>query len=410
MTDVLPGARACGVGCTLFADWWRLVGGEPYRLLFPVGTVLGIAGVMMWPLHVWGVLAVYPGPFHARVMIEGFLTCFVVGFLGTALPRLLGVPRFTRIEAAGFAAAIVALAWLHASGRTFWGDQVFFIVIATLVLLLGVRGFLFRRDTPPPGFVLVAGGLFSALAGAGILVISHVSAALVPAWLFVLGGLLLYQGYLVFPIMGIGAFLLPRFFGMPGRQNFPESCELPPGWLQGAGFALVCGGIVMAGFVAEAAGFPRWGNGLRAAGILVYFFREIPVHRAGFGGGSLAMGLRFALFSIPLAYVLMAFLPGERFALLHVLFISGFSLLTFIVASRVILGHSGQSDRFRATIRSVLVLTALIVLAMLTRVTADWMPQVRISHYAYAALAWIAGVAVWAACVLPGVLRPDSKV
>jgi len=80
-----------------------------------------------------------------------------------------------------------------------------------------------------------------------------------------------------------------------------------------------------------------------AAGIFLYFFREVPVHRAGLGGGSLALGLRIALCSMPLAYALMAALPGHAFSLPHVLFAGGFSLLTLIVASRVVLGHSGQS-------------------------------------------------------------------
>jgi len=91
------------------------------------------------------------------------------------------------------------------------------------------------------------------------------------------------------------------------------------------------------------------------------------------------------------------------------LFISGFSLLVFIVASRVVLGHSGQSEKFRATLWSVLILTALVTLAMLTRVSADWMPAIQLSHYAYAAVAWAAGVLVWMIFILPGVRRKDEE-
>jgi uncharacterized protein involved in response to NO len=164
----------------------------------------------------------------------------------------------------------------------------------------------------------------------------------------------------------------------------------------------------MAGFVMEAMGQARWGNALRAAGIFVYFFREVPVHQAGFGGGSLALGLRLALFSIPLAYVLMAVSPERTSTYLHLLFISGFSLLTLVVASRVILGHSGQTERLRQSIRPVLVMVSLVVLAMLTRVSADFLPDVRMSHYAYAGVCWIVGVAVWACFILPAVRQPDS--
>lgn len=390
--------------------YWQLVaGGEPFRLLFPLGALIGVAGVMMWPLYVWQVTADYPGQWHARVMIEGFVTAFVIGFLGTALPRMLDVPRVTIYETLGFGAAVVAIAVLHMTGHTARGDQLFFTTMATLLGLLGARGFLFRRDVPPPAFVLVAMGLLSGLFGAGVHVVADAAPSVLPLWSLALGRLLLYQGYLVFPIMGVGAFLLPRFFGLPNRQSFPESLSVPPGWLSRAKFALLCGSLVMGGFITEALGGARVGNALRAAGIFLFFLREVPFHHAGSGGGSLARGLRFALVSMPLAYVLMAIWPERSFSLLHLLFIGGFSLLTFIVASRVVLGHSGQSEKFRATLWPALILVALVTLAMLTRVSADWMPAVRLNHYAYAAVAWATGVLVWAVFILPGVARKDEE-
>ena len=157
----------------------------------------------------------------------------------------------------------------------------------------------------------------------------------------------------------------------------------------------------MGSFILEAAGYPRAGCGLRAAALAGYFFREVPFHRARFGGGSLALGLRISLVSIPLGYVLMACWPGHSLALLHVVFITGFSLLTLTVASHVVLGHSGQSSKFPATIWPLLFVYALGSLAMLSRVSADWMPTGQMGHYAYAALAWGAGAALWGFWILP---------
>jgi len=389
--------------------YWRLVGeGEPFRLLFPLGAAIGVFGVMMWPLFLWNVISVYPGLPHARIMVEGFLGCFVTGFLGTALPRLLGVPKVSIFETTGFAAALALTVWLQYSGRTIWGDLLFFCTVFTLVFLLGVRT-LFRKDTPPPAFVLVAMGLLSALTGSFGLAVSQATPGLMPSWLQPLAKLLLYQGFILLPVMGIGAFLLPRFFGLPNRQSFPESLALPRGWKPRAAFAAMCGLAVVVSFAIEVAGFPRCGYALRAGAVLVYFFREVPVHQAGFGGGSLALGLRIALFAIPLGYVLLAIMPERTFTFLHVVFITGFSILTFTVATRVVLGHSGQSEKFRASLWPVLILCALIVLAMLIRVTADWLPEVQMSHYAYAAVAWISGVLIWAACILPGITKADEE-
>ena len=65
---------------------------------------------------------------------------------------------------------------------------------------------------------------------------------------------------------------------------------------------------------------------------------------------------------------------------------AGFSLITFAMATRVVLGHSGQSSKLESRHWPVIALAILIIFATLTRVTADWMPALRLNHYAYAAI------------------------
>ena len=382
--------------------------GEPYRILFPLGAVIGIIGVALWPLYVWKVLPIYPGLMHSRIMIMGFLTGFVVGFLGTAFPRLLDVPRIRMPLTMVFTLAIAVGTIAHLLGKTLAGDIIFTSILLTLVVDMASR-FPKRKDVPPPAFVLVGFGLLSGIAGGAIQIIAALRPEALPDLAYPLGRLLMHQGYLLLPIMGISAFLLPRFFGLPNRQNFPESPALPPGWLPRAIFAATCGLVVLAGFVLEANGMVRAGMAARAAGLTVYFLREVPIHHAKFTGGSLALGLRLAMLSIPLGYVLMAIWPERVSSFIHVVVISGFSLLTFIVASRVVYGHSGQADKFQARLKPILFLIAMVMLAMLTRVSADWMPAIRLSHYAYAGLSWIAGVLVWMGSVLPGVKGAESE-
>lgn len=399
-----PEVAGAGLG------WARLLaGGEPFRLLFPLGMVLGLVGVLLWPAWHFGGWGVYPGEAHARIMVQGFLSAFVIGFLGTAVPRLLEVRRVGAMEAAAYAAGLVVATGLHAAGKTMGGDQVFFLTMLLFCGHLLVRGWFLRRDVPPPGFVLVALGLGCAIVGAGVLVLARAVPGALPEWMPGVARLLLYQGYVMLPVMGVGAFLLPRFFGLTGRQSFPESADPPPGWWGRAGFALICGGTVLAGLVLEAGGKVAGGNGLKAVGVLVYILREVPLYRAGRGGGSLAFGLVVALLCLPLAYGLMAWWPERAGSFLHVLMIGGFSQLTLIVASRVLLGHGGGSHLFRAGLPGVRIMTGLVLLAMLTRVSADWMPQIRLSHYAYAAIAWSAGVVVWAVVMLPWVARGDDE-
>ena len=148
--------------------YWRLVdSGEPFRLLFPLGALLGVAGVSIWPLHVWGFVPLYPGQIHARIMIEGFFTAFAMGFLGTAFPRVLDVRRLGMAASIPLAVALLVCASLHLTGRILGGDVVFFATLATFVAILLSRA-RERKDFPPPSFVLVAMGVLSGLTGADI--------------------------------------------------------------------------------------------------------------------------------------------------------------------------------------------------------------------------------------------------
>lgn len=384
-----------------------IAAGEPFRLLFPLGAAMGVLGVMLWPAYVWGD-ATYPLLAHAGIMIQCFLASFVIGFLGTALPRLLEVTKLKLQASLSFSCGILLIATLHLMGHYVLADLGFLLLMLSFLGTLLIRARR-RKDMPPPGFVLVLMGMACALIGVALQIINLTWPNFLPAPCFILGKRLLQQGFLLLPIMGIGAFLLPRFFGLPSRQNFPESLKPPPGWWPRAAFAAACGLAVIVSFFLEAWGFLRSAWLLRAAAILIYFYREVPVHKAAFGRGSLAWSLRIALASIPIGYLSMALLPARQTTLIHIAFITGFTLLTFTVATRVVLGHSGQSEKFARPLKSIAFMTGLFVLAMATRVSADWMPELRMSHYAYAALAWTGAALVWVIYILPGVRRADAE-
>lgn len=388
--------------------FWNLVAaGEPFRLLFPMGLVAGWLGAGLWPWHVWGLSPVYPATAHARIMIEGFLTCFITGFLGTALPRLLDAPRFHLFETLAVAAGIAGTVLLHACGSTLAGDLFFFSTICLFVALLLVR-WLFRKDNPPPSFILAAMGILAGLWGCATEMIARLAPEALGPFLNQLGRLLLYHGYGLLPVMGVGAFFLPRFFGQPSRQDLPESPRLTREWAAKTLTAFVFGLAVLTSFVCEGLGWLRLGWGLRALAVLGFFLWQVPWHRTGSGVGSLGWGVRLAMVFLPLGYALMGIFPARAFSFYHVTFITGFSLLVLLAASRVAWGHSGQSHRFRQPSKAIAAVIILLILAMVTRVTADWIPKVRLSHYAYGGVLWLLGSLVWAWAVLPRVRHPGS--
>ena len=51
----------------------------------------------------------------------------------------------------------------------------------------------------------------------------------------------------------------------------------------------------------------------------------------------------------------------------------------------------------------------LMLLGLVSRISGDFLPGIQTTHYLYGAGCWIAGAVVWAACVLPRVLRPDPE-
>lgn len=383
-----------------------LLAGEPYRLLFPTGALLAVHGALLWPLHAWGVLPAYPAVAHARIMIEGFLACFVFGFLGTAAPRLIGAPGFTVVEAGTLAALLISAAGLHTAGHSLWGDQVFLLALLSLLASLVIRAIV-RRDVPPPSFAIAGLGLLSAFAGTALFIFGPL--ANLPPWHDALARLLLYQGFLLLPVIGVGVFLLPRFFALPNRQDFPESFAPPKGWGTATACALACGMAILLTFAWEAVGHGTSANLIRATVVGGFILWHLPPLR-GKAKGTIARTAATALLFLICAFPTAAIAPPPAAAWAHVLFIGGFGMLTFAVATRVILGHGGAAHLFDGPVRSLRVFAALALLALATRVSADFLPEIRLTHLAYAAIAWIIGVAVWAIAILPRTATTDEEV
>ena len=358
------------------------LGSEPYRLFFLSGILFSIAGVAMWPLFFSGNFPFYPGVSHARVMIEAFGGAFVIGFLGTAGPRMLSAPRLKPWELAAFFLLHLANGLCHLRGLTIWGDGLFLALLTGFALSLGTRVVFFRKEWPPPAMLLAATVLVCGIAGT-ILWLN-------PAWVARpeiqrFAGLLLYQGFLLGPVMGVGIFLFPRLLG----GDFGEDVTF-----RRMALAAVA---LLASFAVEVWVLPAAGQILRAAALL-FALAHVRWRRGKDAAtpGTLANALRF--WCLPLAVIgLIApvFSPLQHIALDHLLFVSGFGLLCLIAGSRVLFGHSGSLERFAQGSWIARGIVFATVLAALTRASANFMPKIMISHYEYAAWSWAAGAGLW---------------
>lgn len=385
---------------------WAHTGREPFRVLFPAGVLAGVTGVLLWPLHLLGGIGAYPGPSHTHLMVAGFFGAFIVGFLGTALPRMLSSRPLAPWQTILLATLHVAMTAAFAIGQTVTGDLLQLAVLAGFGMCLVPR-FLKRQDTPPPGFVLVALGFACAVGGAVLDVIiarGEPDPALVP-----LQRLLAFQGFVLLPVLGVGPYIVPRLLGRDSLHDFPESAPTPPhGWTSRALVSLLVGAVVLGSFWVEAYRSAPIGHGLRALAVSALLWRELPAVLGSSGWNLPSTSVRLAIACVPIGYASAALFPTLRTALLHIVFMSGFSLLTLLVATRVVFGHSGNLHQLAGRNRWLATFAGLVILAMTTRISGDFWPKIQFSHYIYGAIAWAAGAVVWAWRAVPLLFQTDD--
>jgi uncharacterized protein involved in response to NO len=138
-------------------------------------------------------------------------------------------------------------------------------------------------------------------------------------------------------------------------------------------------------------------------------YHQVPFLRSTVRGSSLARVLQLALMLVPGGFLAMAMVGAHRVALLHLVLIGGFGLLTLVVATRVVFGHSGQRARLTGRLPWMTVAALFMLAGMATRISGDYWLKILPTHYTYGALLWGAGLLLWAVRVLPHVRRPDAE-
>ncbi len=363
----------------------RWLAAEPYRLFFVSGAVWSIIGVSLWPLFYAQQLGFYPNFVHARLMIEAFGGAFVVGFLGTAGPRMATAPKLMPLELFWLFALHQASAISHLRLQHAWGDGFFVALLVSLLLCLVIRVVKFRKEAPPPQMLLALTGLACGIAGASMLLSS---ATMMDLQRLRLANLLLYQGLLLPPVLGIGSFVFPRMLG--GEFGDPKTAAQSRSKLIRSIVAAV---LLVVSFFLEAFGQVTLGYALRAIVATAYLLIEVTWKTQQ--TGSLTTGLFWALILGWLGIVLAPLHYVQHVSIEHLLYIGGFGMLMLVVGSRVLFGHSGDLDGFFVKSKWVRFLVFLGVLAATTRATPAWMPSTTVSHHIYAAITWALLALFW---------------
>ncbi len=376
---------------------------EPFRLFFPIGMLFGILGVALWPLFFAGALGYYPSIVHPRLMIDGFAGFFIFGFMMTAGPRLLGAPAFAP-KCVLFVFGLACLANLAFTfNQVVVGDALFGLATAAL-LFKASRAYCARTDMPPPGFPLAALGLISACVGSILLALSP--AIWANATAYALGKILLFQGFTMLPIIGVGAFFFPKIIGGQNKHDFDETMQPNAEWKRRFRHSIFAAIGFAASVAIELSGHLTTAYILRVLTLAAYILTQLPWMEFRRKERMHGLQLIFTLGTIALGLLGAAFFPGYKVAWLHAYFFVGLTGTIFLVSIRVVFGHSGRPDLIRKSVKIFAWVTGALIFAAATRIVADFRPDLRTTHYIYASVLWLICALVWMVFVAPKTKPP----
>jgi len=370
---------------------------EPFRIFFPLGVVFGWIGIGHWLLYATGTTSTYSCSFHALIQMQAFMMAFAVGFLLTAVPRRTQGRPPSPLELLAVAGSLTTVVGAALTGHQAL-QQLAYAALFLLLLQFAVRRFIGSEAgrRPPAAFVLIPIGVLHGLGGAAL--IAAASFTSVHASTLALSRLAVEQGVFLCFAVGVGSLVLPLMNGLPPPPDLDASPR--ERWRL---LAYAAAGItIFASLAMEAGGWDRAGPMLRAA-VLVLTLGP----RAGRRPGKPGLHRRLvwiAVWLMPFGLAASAIWPDYRVPALHVLFIGGFSLLAFGVATHVVLGHLDLTGLALGRPPALVFLGTMIILAMLARLTADW-SDTYFEHLGWASGAWLLASAAWLAFLGPKLLR-----
>lgn len=390
---------------------WTGLRREPFRLLFPLGAVFGMVGTGHWAAYAFGWTGSYSGFYHASIQLSAYLFCFIAGFLMTMLPRSASAPLATSAELGALLALLILQAAAASLGR--WPAAA--AAGAGLLASLGVfaaRRFTRRQGTgtqPPAEFIWIPAGILMGLGGAVLFMAGQLD--WVPASWLSGARPLAQQGFPVAVILGVGGFLAPRLMGTNVPSIRPGGCS--PEHAQAMRRRRIR--LHLAAAVALAASFALEGAGriaaaylLRAAVVTAELVWTTRCDRLPRLPELYLRVLWLSLWMVMLGFWAAGVWPARRVTMLHLVFLGGFGLMIYAVATMVVLSHGGAPERLQRPLWPLRLAVAGVLAALAARLAADFHPAQYFACLGAAAVSWIAGAAVWLTFALPYCLRTVS--
>lgn len=375
---------------------------EAYQVLLPLGVLLGLVGIFLWPLLFLGVVSTYPGPLHISLQLYGFLLCSISGFLMTAFPRFC---RLGPVNSSTIWAMTLLLIICH-------GLSFFDLRLSTHLMVLPIvflSFFLFtkwwqRKIEPPQEFVMIPISLILGLISMYLRTNTPFGSA---SELF--GRKLFVEGCVLGLVMGIGNRLFPLFFGFLSAE--PKSFfKLSSIWKERIWINRGVFLFFVGSFVAEFLESVTFALVLRTLSVMLSIFGLCHIHRNPIRVTRLTLVFRIGLGFLGLSYFSRLFFPNNL-EISHVLMIGTFSLLILGIATRIILSHGGYDLVVETKSIFLIVFLAGSVVALILRAINLWWVRVPVNISWSLASCVLGGVwCAWAVLYVPKALFPKEKV
>jgi uncharacterized protein involved in response to NO len=377
---------------------------DPFRLFFPLGAILAIVGVLPWSFHVFG-MPTYPVEFHRAIMMNGFMLSFVCGFLMTA------IPRFTSTDYAKWREILViGGALILASAFAITGLQFLHHLTASMVLFglmaLAVKRFRKRKSNPPFTFVFVGLGLVLWTIS-NIVICWYLFSTGTRPGSFTIWSELFSNGAIMSIVLGVGGRLVPGILGWQEIvSNQREKYEGTGSFIRAVPTAIWISVLIyLISFPIEQYVVTKIGLLFRAFVIWFFAFHYWKLNKLPKEKSFLTWSIWVACWCFVVGSGLNVILISAYPHSLHTMLVGGFSLLTVLIATRVTLAHGSEGRAPERTSKMIPIFTALIVFAMVTRVTAFVWPHIYLNHLSYASLTWILGFFMWVIFAIPRMWR-----
>jgi uncharacterized protein involved in response to NO len=366
---------------------------EPYRLLFPVGTMFGVLGVFVWLLYSFFPNLGYPAELHSKLMLGTFLFSFAAGFLMTAIPKMTASFPAQPFEIVVAFALVIANALSAYLAPAWFYYSVSAVSIVSLILFFA-RRFQARTKSPPPFFPFVLMGLLSGLIGAVFLGINR--AWPLSAELFIFSKIVYFEGMILFLVLGIGSRLIPVISGR-GTINEKSGPKI-------VAQNLILGSLLILAFAVQSYGEPLLGGILKSFVSTWVALFSWGIFEKAQTKSRLALGMQLSGVMVLLGIYMSVLQPSFAVHWMHLTYIAGFGLMTLTVATRVTLAHGSYDLSFEAQSKTLWICGGLILTAAATRAAAPFIASSYTMHLAYAAVCWILAVLLWGAVFIKKII------